>query len=70
MNAGPVYFSNLTITETGNDGGFWLLVQQVIRVKKLVGLPPPHSNYLDVFLRFRRTFVEVITFGGSSAHEF
>ena len=31
---------------------------------------PPHSNYLRVFLRFRRTFAEVITFGEASAHEF
>ena len=44
--------------------------KQVIRVQKLVGLPPPHSNYLRVFLRFRRTFAEVITFGEASAHEF
>ena len=33
-------------------------------------LPPPHSNYLDVFLRFIRTFIEVITFDEASAHEF
>ena len=44
--------------------------EQVIRVQKLVGLPPPHSNYLGVFPRFRRTFPEVITFGEASAHEF
>ena len=31
---------------------------------------PPHSNYLGVFLRFRRAFAEVITFGEASAHEF
>ena len=31
---------------------------------------PPHSNYLRVFLRFRRTFAEVITFGEASGHEF
>ena len=34
------------------------------------GCRPPHSNYLDVFPRFRRTFAEVITFVGASAHEF
>ena len=39
--------------------------KQVIQVKKLVD-----SNYLGAFLRFRRAFVEVITFGGASAHEF
>ena len=33
-----------------------------------MGLPPP--NYLGVFLRFRRTFAEVIMFGEASAHEF
>ena len=43
--------------------------KQVIRVKKLVGLPPPHSNYLHVFFRFRRAFAEVITFVGASSHE-
>ena len=42
--------------------------KQVIRVKKLVGLP--HSNYLHVFFRFGRAFAEVITFVGASAHEF
>ena len=31
---------------------------------------PPHSNYLGVFPRFRRTFAKVITFGEASAHEF
>ena len=45
-------------------------IKQVIQVKKLVGLPPPHSNYLGVFLRFRRTFTEVITFDKALAHEF
>ena len=35
-----------------------------------MGLPPPHSNYLGVFLKFRRTFAEVITFGEATAHEF
>ena len=30
----------------------------------------PHSNYLGVFRRFRRTFAEDISFGGASAHEF
>ena len=44
--------------------------KQVIRVEKLVGLPPPHSNYLDVFFRFKRAFAKVITFVGASAHEF
>ena len=44
--------------------------QQVIRVKKLVGLPPPHSNYLHVFFRFRRAFAKLITLFGASAHEF
>ena len=39
-------------------------------LKKLVGLPPPHSNYLGDFLRFRRTFAEVIMFDEASAHEF
>ena len=37
---------------------------------KTCGAAALHSNYLDVFLRFRRTFAEVITFGGASAHEF
>ena len=37
---------------------------------KLVGLPPPHSNNLDDFHRFRRTFVKVITLGGASVHKF
>ena len=41
----------------------------VIRVQKLVGLPPPHSNYLGVFRRFRRTFAKDNTFGGASANE-
>ena len=45
-------------------------LKQVIRVQKLVGLPPPHSNYLGIFRRFRRTFAEFITFGGVSAQEF
>ena len=44
--------------------------KQVIRVQKLVGLPPLALELLGVFLRFRRTFAEVITFGGASAHEF
>ena len=43
--------------------------EQVIQVQKLVGLLPPHSNYLGVFFRFRRTFAEVITFGETSGHE-
>ena len=29
-----------------------------------------HLNYLGAFLRFRRTFAEVITSSGASAHEF
>ena len=41
-------------------------LKQVIRVQKLVG---PHSNHMGVFVRFRRTFAEVIAFGGASAHE-
>ena len=45
-------------------------MKQVIQVQKLVGLPPPHSNYFDVYLRLRRTFAEVIMFGGASVHEF
>ena len=44
--------------------------KKVIQVKKLVGLPPPHLNYLGVFLRYIRAFAEVNTFGGASAHEF
>ena len=45
--------------------------EQVIRVKKNSwGCRPPHSNYLGVFLRLRRTFAKVITFVGASAHEF
>ena len=44
--------------------------KQVIRVQKLVGLPPPTLELLGVFLRFRITFAEVITFSGASAHEF
>ena len=48
---------------------FWHF-KQVIRIKKLMGLLPPHSNYLVVFLRFRRTFAEVIMLGEASAHEF
>ena len=44
--------------------------KQVIRVQKFVGLPPPALELLGVFVRFRRTFAEVITFGGASAHEF
>ena len=31
---------------------------------------PLPSNYLGVFIRFRRTFAEVITFGEAAAHEF
>ena len=47
------------------------LLKQVIRVKKLVGLPPPpHSNYLSVFLSFKRTFAEVITFSEASMLKF
>ena len=45
-------------------------LKQVIRVQKLVGLPPPALELLGVFLRFRKTFAEVITFSGASAHEF
>ena len=33
-----------------------------------MGTLPPHLNYLGVFLRFRRTFAEVNTFGGASVH--
>ena len=44
--------------------------KQVIRVQKLVGLPPPALELLGVFLRFKITFAEVITFSGASAHEF
>ena len=43
---------------------------QVIQVKKLVGLPPHALKLLGAFLRFRRAFAEVITFGGASAHKF
>ena len=35
-----------------------------------VCVPPLHLNDLDVFARFRRTFTEVITFGGISVHDF
>ena len=42
--------------------------KQVIQFQKLMGLPP--LNYLNIFIRFRRTFAEVITFGEASAHEF
>ena len=45
-------------------------LKQVIRVQKLVGLPPPALELLGVFLRFRIIFAEVITFSGASAHEF
>ena len=38
--------------------GDW--TKQVIRVQKLVGLPPPALELLGVFLRFRITFAEVI----------
>ena len=31
---------------------------------------PPALKLLGVFVRFRRTFAEVIMFGGASAHEF
>ena len=53
--------------ETGVYGGGtkWMLVEIVFR-----GYRPPHSNYLGVFLRFRRTFTEVIKFGEASTHEF
>ena len=34
------------------------------------GCFPPHSNYLEVFLRFRRIFTEVITFGEALTHKF
>ena len=45
--------------------------EQVIRVEKNSwGCRPPHSNYLGVFLRLRRTFPEVITFSEASTHEF
>ena len=35
--------------------------EEVIRVQKLVGLPPPALELLGVFLRFMITFAEVIT---------
>ena len=37
---------------------------------KTCGAAAPALELLGVFVRFRRTFVEVITFGGASAHEF
>ena len=44
--------------------------KQVIPVKKNRGAAaPPHSNYFSIFLRLRRAFAEVITFGGAPAHE-
>ena len=49
---------------------FGLIKKQVIRVQKLIGLPPPHSNYLGVFFSFRRTFGDVITFGEALTHKF
>ena len=36
--------------------------KQVIRVKKLVELSPPHSNYMGILTRLITTFTEVITF--------
>ena len=33
------------------------------------GCHPLHSYYFGVFLRFIRTFAEIITFGGASAHD-
>ena len=45
-------------------------VKQVFEFKNSWGCRPPHSNYLRVFLRFRRTFAEVIMFGEASVHEF
>ena len=44
--------------------------KKYFELKKLVALLPPHSNYLGVFLRFRRGFAEVITLYGVSTHEF
>ena len=44
--------------------------KQVIRVKNSWGCRPPHSNYLGVFLSFKRTFAEVITPSEASTHEF
>ena len=37
---------------------------------KTRGAAAPTLELLGVFVRFRRTFAEVITFGGASAHEF
>ena len=41
-----------------------------VEIKTILGLPPPYSNYLGVFLRFRRTFAEVITVSEALAHKF
>ena len=39
-------------------------------MKEVKDFEDQHSNYLDVFCRFRRTFTEVITFIEASAHKF
>ena len=57
------------IVSTANLLNLFSLPKQVIQVEKLVGLPPPYSKCLGVYLRFRRAFAEVITFGGASAHK-
>ena len=46
-----------------------IIQRQVTQVKKFMGLPPLHLNYLGIFLSFRRTFAEVITFGKAAVQE-
>ena len=46
------------------------LVYKLFELKNSWGCCPPHSNYLGVFCRFRRTFAEVFTFGEAIAYEF
>ena len=41
-----------------------------LELRNLWGCRPPHSNYLGIFVRFIRTFTEIITFGKASGHEF
>ena len=45
-------------------------INKKFKFKNSWGCCPPHSNYLGGFLRLRRTFAEVITFVGASAHKF
>ena len=47
-----------------------LIKNKYFEFKNSWGCLPPHSNYMGAFIRFRRTFAEVITFGEASLREF